>query len=80
MLWIASGRAAYLWLGLVMFAAGAWFGYLAFAHVQARVDTWLHALDPDKVTGLGYFQLAQGWFAMATGASSARASVRARRR
>ena len=67
MLWIASGRAAYLWLGLAMFAAGAWFGYLAFDHVQARVDTWLHALDPDKVTGLGYFQLAQGWFAMATG-------------
>jgi len=67
MLWIASGRSAYLWLGLLMFAAGAWFGYLAFDHVQARVDTWLHALDPDKVTGLGYFQLAQGWFAMATG-------------
>ncbi|MGZ8631348.1 MAG: FtsW/RodA/SpoVE family cell cycle protein [Actinomycetota bacterium] len=67
MLWIASGRAAYLWIGLVLFAAGAWFGYLAFDHVQTRVDTWLHALDPGKVTGTGYFQLAQGWFAMATG-------------
>jgi cell division protein FtsW (lipid II flippase) len=67
MLWIASGRASYLWIGLLMFAAGAYIGYLAFSHVQARVDYWLHALDPSKVTGLGYFQLAQGWFAMATG-------------
>ena len=67
MLWVASGRAAYLWIGLVLFASGAWIGYLALDHVQARVDTWLHALDPGKVTGTGYFQLAQGWFAMATG-------------
>jgi cell division protein FtsW (lipid II flippase) len=67
MLWIASGRAAYLWIGLVLFAAGAWTGYLLFDHVQMRIDTWLNALDPDKVNGLGYFQLAQGWFALATG-------------
>jgi cell division protein FtsW (lipid II flippase) len=67
MLWVASGRAAYLWIGLLLFAAGAWLGYVAFDHVQLRVDYWLHALDPAKVTGTGYFQLAQGWFAMATG-------------
>ena len=67
MLWVASGRASYLWIGLVLFAAGAAIGYLAFGHVQDRVDFWLHALDPGKVTGTGYFQLAQGWFAMATG-------------
>ena len=67
MLWIASARAAYLWIGLVLFASGAWLGYLVLDHVQTRVDTWLHALDPGTVTGTGYFQLAQGWFAMATG-------------
>jgi len=67
MLWIASGRAAYLWIGLVLFSAGAWAGYQLFDHVQMRFDTWLNALDPDKVNGLGYFQLAQGWFALATG-------------
>ena len=67
MLWVASGRVSYLWLGLVLFAAGAYLGYLVFGHVQTRVDYWLHALDPAKVTGQGYFQLAQGWFALATG-------------
>jgi cell division protein FtsW (lipid II flippase) len=67
MLWIASGRAGYLWLGIILFAVGAWLGYLAFDHVQTRVDYWIHALDPAKVTGQGYFQLAQGWFALATG-------------
>lgn len=67
MLWIASGRAAYLWIGLALFALGAWFGLVVFEHVQTRVDTWLHALDPSKVFDEGYGQLAQGWFAMATG-------------
>jgi cell division protein FtsW (lipid II flippase) len=67
MLWVASGRAAYLWIGLVLFALGAWFGFVVFEHVQTRVDTWLHALDPSKVFDEGYGQLAQGWFAMATG-------------
>jgi cell division protein FtsW (lipid II flippase) len=67
MLWIATGRAGYLSIGLALFAAGAAVGYAAFDHVQARVDIWLHALDPGKVHALGYGQLAQGWFAMATG-------------
>jgi len=66
MVWVATGRAGYLVLGLVMFAAGAFLGFIAFDHVQLRVDAWLHALDPDLVKGAGY-QLAQGWFALATG-------------
>ena len=36
-------------------------------HVQLRVDYWLHALDPPKVYGLGYGQLAQGQFATGIG-------------
>ena len=67
MLWVASGRPGYLVVGAILFAAGAWIGFAVFSHVQARVDYWLHALDPSKVLGLGYFQLAQGWFAMASG-------------
>lgn len=67
MLWVASGRAGYLAIGGVLFVAGAVLGYLAFSHVQARVDYWLHALDPDLVYGQGYWQLAQGWFAMSSG-------------
>ncbi len=67
MLWAATGRGTYLGLGLVMFAAGALIGYLAFAHVHQRVDIWLHALDPNKVNQFGYGQVAQAQFGMATG-------------
>ena len=67
MLWVASGRPGYLVVGFVLFAIGAWAGYLLFSHVQLRVDYWLHALDPAKVYELGYGQLAQGQFALASG-------------
>jgi cell division protein FtsW (lipid II flippase) len=67
MLWVASGRLGYLLVGGILFAAGAVIGYLAFSHVQARVGYWLHALEPDKVNDFGYGQLAQSWFALASG-------------
>jgi cell division protein FtsW (lipid II flippase) len=67
LLWVATGRATYLVIGLALFAAGATMGYLAFAHVQLRVDIWLHALDPKLVHAFGYGQLAQAQFGMATG-------------
>jgi cell division protein FtsW (lipid II flippase) len=67
MMWVATGRSIYLVIGLVLFVVGAYIGYVAFAHVQARVDIWLHALEPDKVNAFGYGQLAQAQFAMATG-------------
>ncbi len=67
MLWVATGRAAYLVLGLFLFGIGAYAGWMLFDHVQLRVDIWLHALDPEKVFGLGYGQLAQAQFGMATG-------------
>jgi cell division protein FtsW (lipid II flippase) len=66
LLWVSTGRLAYLLIGLVLFAAGAYIGYLAFGHVQTRVDIWLHALDRSRVQGSGY-QLAQAQFGMATG-------------
>jgi cell division protein FtsW (lipid II flippase) len=67
MVWVASGRISYLVIGLVLFAIGATIGYLAFSHVQARVDFWLHALEPATVHDEGFGQLAQSWFALATG-------------
>jgi cell division protein FtsW (lipid II flippase) len=67
MIWVASGRAGYLFVGLVLFAAGATAGYLALSHVRLRVDYWLRALDPDKVFEFGYGQIAQGQFALASG-------------
>ncbi len=65
MLWLATGRLAYLAIGVALFAIGAYAGYVIFDHVQARVDFWLYALD--KPFAEGYGQLAQGWFGMSTG-------------
>jgi cell division protein FtsW (lipid II flippase) len=67
MLWIASGRVGYLVVGALLFVVGALIGYLLFSHVQARVSYWLHALEPEKVNDFGYGQLAQSWFALASG-------------
>jgi cell division protein FtsW (lipid II flippase) len=67
MLWVATGRAAYLVIGLILFVIGAYAGWLLFDHVQLRVDIWLHALDPAKVFAQGYGQLAQAEFGMASG-------------
>jgi cell division protein FtsW (lipid II flippase) len=67
MLWAATGRATYLALGVVLMVAGALMGYALFGHVQARVDIWLHALDPKNVHQFGYGQVAQAQFGMATG-------------
>ena len=67
MIWVASGRVGYLLVGGGLFVAGATIGYLALSHVQARVGYWLHALEPDKVNDFGYGQLAQSWFALASG-------------
>lgn len=67
MLWVASGRLGYLLVGGLLFVVGAAVGYLAISHVQSRVGYWLHALEPDKVNDFGYGQLAQSWFALASG-------------
>ena len=67
MLWLASGRVGYLLVGGALFVGGALIGYLALSHVQARVSYWLHALEPGRVSEFGYGQLAQSWFALASG-------------
>jgi cell division protein FtsW (lipid II flippase) len=66
MLWVATGRAAYLILGAILFAVGATFGYATFEHVQDRVTVWLNVFHPDLIQDEAY-QLAQSLFAMATG-------------
>jgi cell division protein FtsW (lipid II flippase) len=67
MLWLATGRLAYLAIGILLFAVGAYLGYALSGHVQLRVDYWLHALDAGRPYEQGYGQLAQGWFGMSTG-------------
>jgi peptidoglycan glycosyltransferase len=64
LVWVAAGRAAYVVVGALLFAAAAFFAYKTFGHVQERVDVWL---NPWKdYSGSGY-QVAQSWFAMAWG-------------
>jgi cell division protein FtsW (lipid II flippase) len=66
MLWVATARGAYLAIGGILFAVGAFFGYQVFSHVQTRVTVWLHVLEPEFIQEEGY-QVAQSLFALATG-------------
>jgi cell division protein FtsW (lipid II flippase) len=63
LLYVATERASWLIVGGVLFVAGAYLGYLAFGHVQARVDGWL---DPFSNRD-EYYQIIQGQYGMAWG-------------
>src|SRR5207253_6579510 len=59
LLWVATGRAAYLLVGGVLFGAGAYAAWSSFAHVRARVKVWI---NPWPVAlGAGY-QVIQALF------------------
>ena len=63
-LWIATGRAYYPIIGILLFAVGVWFALNTFSHVGVRFDAWLRPFtDP---AGSGY-QIIQGQFALAEG-------------
>jgi peptidoglycan glycosyltransferase len=64
MLWVATERASYLAVSMLLFGGGALLAWRVFSHVQVRVDNWL---DPwQDVSGDG-FQTVQGTFALAFG-------------
>jgi peptidoglycan glycosyltransferase len=67
MLWVATERIAYLFLGLLMFGVAAYFAWSQFGHVQTRVTIWLDPWgDPlDK----GY-QIIQSLYGLADGGLS----------
>jgi cell division protein FtsW (lipid II flippase) len=64
MLYVATERRSWLLIGLTLFAAGAFFAYHAFSHVQERVDIWLHPFDHAQAQG---YQLVQAMFGMSFG-------------
>lgn len=67
MLWVATEKIAYLWLGLALFAISATLAYFAFDHVQTRVSIWL---DPWADYERAGYQIAQSMFAFAGGGTT----------
>jgi peptidoglycan glycosyltransferase len=64
MLFVATGRRAYVLFGMILFVLGATVAYLLFPHVQVRIDAWLDPwADP---SGSGY-QAIQALYAFARG-------------
>ncbi len=64
MFYVATARAAYVFIGLAMFMAGAVLSWRLFSHVQRRVDVWLDPFADPKGAG---FQIAEAAFALADG-------------
>jgi cell division protein FtsW (lipid II flippase) len=63
-LYVATGRSRFVLAGGLLLALTALGGYLAFDHVQARIDIWL---DPfSDVSGVGY-QTVQSLYAIQAG-------------
>ncbi len=64
MMWVATERASYLVIGLVLFAAAAYVAWLLFGHVQTRVTIWL---DPWKYRLDKGYQIVQALYGLADG-------------
>jgi cell division protein FtsW (lipid II flippase) len=63
MLYVSTQRGGWVVLGTLLFAGGAYFGYLEFGHVRVRVGAWLHPFtDYDA-----YYQVINAQFGMAWG-------------
>jgi cell division protein FtsW (lipid II flippase) len=64
LLWVATGRWAYLGLGAALFGAGALFALEVVHHAATRVQAWLHPWAHFSTSG---YQIIEGWFALAAG-------------
>jgi cell division protein FtsW (lipid II flippase) len=68
MLYVATGRASWIVLGLGMFLVGAFIAYSVLTYVNGRVQTWLNAFSPANYNAPGgSFQVVQGIFGLAQG-------------
>ncbi|MGI5162311.1 FtsW/RodA/SpoVE family cell cycle protein [Microbispora sp. CA-102843] len=68
MLYIATQRTSWVFIGILLFVGGAFVAGQVFSHVEARFNVWLHAEDPTLYDAVGgSAQLMQGQFAMGSG-------------
>jgi cell division protein FtsW (lipid II flippase) len=65
LLYVATERASWVLIGLLLFAGGAYIAYQIFGTVQTRVGVWLHLFAPGHFDD-GY-QLRQSLFGLGTG-------------
>jgi cell division protein FtsW (lipid II flippase) len=64
LLYVATQRRSWLFMGAVLFVTGAVLAYLAFGHVRVRFDLWLNPFA--DASGAGY-QLVQSLYGLASG-------------
>ncbi len=68
LLYVATGRFSFPFIGLVLFAVGVWYVTGHVGHVTARVEAWEKPFDPALYHREGgSYQLAQALFAQADG-------------
>ncbi len=64
MLYVATGKHAYIFISLLLITLGFVAAYFLFSHVQVRVETWLDPFADPTNTG---YQLVQSIFSIADG-------------
>lgn len=68
MLYVATGRGSWIFIGLALFALGGWAATRVLPYVQGRFHNWLDAFNPDVYNSDGgSYQLVQGLFGLADG-------------
>ena len=68
MLYVATNRISFVAIGLIAAAIGFWYLGTHIPHIHARVETWLHPLNPTLYhRPLGSYQVANSMFAQAAG-------------
>ncbi len=64
LLWVTTGRFLYLFVGAVLFVAGAFVALHLFGHVHERITVWL---DPWKYSQTSGYQVVQSQYALGSG-------------
>ena len=68
MLYLATGRASWVVLGMALFIGGALIASQTLEYVNGRFQNWLDAFNPDVYAAYGgSYQLVQGIFGLANG-------------